>query len=105
MSSVDNQVRVAVRIRPLSEDEQANECGHVIRKVNESQILAEPDKYFAFDYVFAGSSNQEDVYDTCVSGLVDSFFEGFNATVLAYGQTGSGKVTLILALTLSLNLS
>ena len=23
--------------------------------------------------------------------LVDSWFEGYNATVLAYGQTGSGK--------------
>lgn len=34
---------------------------------------------------------QEQVYNHCVSQLVDSCFSGYNATVLAYGQTGSGK--------------
>ena len=31
------------------------------------------------------------MYDTCVSPLVTSCLEGYNATVFAYGQTGSGK--------------
>ncbi|KAB7501765.1 Kinesin-like protein KIF21A [Armadillidium nasatum] len=37
------------------------------------------------------STQQEDVYATCVENLVDGCFDGYNATVLAYGQTGSGK--------------
>jgi hypothetical protein len=31
------------------------------------------------------------LYGQCVSPLVDSVFNGFNATCFAYGQTGSGK--------------
>lgn len=31
------------------------------------------------------------VYDCCVSGLVQGFLEGYNSTLLAYGQTASGK--------------
>ena len=31
------------------------------------------------------------MFQDCTSGLVESFFEGYNATVFAYGQTGSGK--------------
>lgn len=31
------------------------------------------------------------MYDSCVSDLVESCFEGYNACVFAYGPTGSGK--------------
>ena len=31
------------------------------------------------------------MYEECSSDLVESFFEGYNATIFAYGQTGSGK--------------
>lgn len=31
------------------------------------------------------------MYDSCVAPLVESCFDGYNATVFAYGQTGSGK--------------
>ena len=51
--------------------------------------------------MFGPSSTQEEVYDTCVTPLLESAFDGYNATsrfapcdlriVLAYGQTGSGK--------------
>jgi len=37
------------------------------------------------------SSPQSDVYDSCVRGLVEQCFEGYNSAILAYGQTGSGK--------------
>jgi kinesin family protein 4/21/27 len=48
------------------------------------------EKSFAFDGVLNESASQGDVYEACVSHLIDACFEGFNATVLAYGQTGSG---------------
>ena len=35
---------------------------------------------------------QADLYEQCVSPLVENAFDGYNMTVLAYGQTGSGKV-------------
>ncbi len=39
--------------------------------------------------VFITIQLQEDVYKKCVENLVDSCFEGYNATVFAYGQTVS----------------
>jgi Cdc6-like AAA superfamily ATPase len=33
----------------------------------------------------------QEAYRLCVAPLVESFFEGYNATILAYGQTGTGK--------------
>ena len=45
---------------------------------------------FTFDNVFPSSTNQIEVYSTCVSPLVLSCVEGFNATCIAYGQTSSG---------------
>lgn len=48
-------------------------------------------RQFAYDYAFGLEAQQQDVFAACVSPLVDSFLEGYNATVLAYGPTGSGK--------------
>lgn len=46
---------------------------------------------FTFDHVYDGNASQERFYKSCVSGLVDAYLSGYNATILAYGQTGSGK--------------
>ena len=48
---------------------------------------------FTYDHVFGGDFGKDSsqLYDECVSPLVDGLFQGYNATVLAYGQTGSGK--------------
>lgn len=51
---------------------------------------------YTFDHVFPQTSKQEDLYEKCVTPLVQSCLEGYNATVLAYGQTGSGKTHTIL---------
>lgn len=31
------------------------------------------------------------VYKSIANNLIDSCFDGYNATIMAYGQTGSGK--------------
>lgn len=90
-------VKVAVRIRPLTAQEllaDARECVFNVPQepvVVVGQALAFPSKTFTFDYVFNTSSTQELVYVNCVEPLLEKFLEGFNATIVAYGQTGSGK--------------
>ncbi|KAM5301845.1 kinesin-like protein KIF21B isoform 2-T2 [Glossophaga mutica] len=85
-------VKVAVRIRPQLPKERAEGC-HVCTSVapGEPQVLLGKDKAFTYDFVFDLDAWQERVYATCVRGLVEGCFEGYNATVLAYGQTGAGK--------------
>ena len=48
---------------------------------------------FTYDHVFGSlhGSDPGELYDRCVSPLVQGLFRGYNATVFAYGQTGSGK--------------
>ena len=64
------------------------------------QIASDKGKHrnqtYTFDHVFPSSTPQIDLYERCVTPLVHSCIEGYNATVLAYGQTGSGKTHTIL---------
>nr|CAI5851703.1 unnamed protein product [Callosobruchus analis] len=80
------------RIRPQTPREIIDMC-HICTTVTpgEPQVTLGSDKAFTYNYVFDTESSQTEVYDTCVSSLVESSLEGYNATVLAYGQTGSGK--------------
>ncbi|KAF9932111.1 Kinesin-like protein kif21b [Linnemannia zychae] len=90
---MNTAVKVALRVRPLTLQEQINNCSECISYVpNEPQIgIVGSDKSFTFDYVFDEESSQRHVYEQCAKELVERFIEGFNVTILAYGQTGSGK--------------
>jgi kinesin family member 21 len=46
---------------------------------------------FTYDYVFDTEEIQTNIYEACVSQLVEGALEGYNATVLAYGQVRSTK--------------
>lgn len=48
-------------------------------------------KEFIFDYVFGIDTRQQNIYEACAFGIVESALDGFNGTVFAYGQTGAGK--------------
>lgn len=88
---VDN-VRVAVRIRPLVPSERDRGCQEAVERVGDSsQVIVNRSDTFTFNYVFDTRDTQEYIYEVIVTGLLDKFFSGFNATILAYGQTGSGK--------------
>ena len=83
----DLSVQVAVRIRPLLQSEINQNCSLCITHIPESsQIKVIGSDTFTFDDVFGLASEQCQVYDTCVSDLVEATLEGFNATILAYGQ-------------------
>ena len=84
-------VRVAVRVRPLVARERVTSSRECISEDEESCSVSIGKRRFTFDHVFGKSSTQDEIFDVCGSNLVDGCFSGYNATVLAYGQTGSGK--------------
>ncbi|XP_026859013.2 kinesin-like protein KIF21A isoform X7 [Electrophorus electricus] len=88
----ESSVRVALRIRPQLAREKIEGC-HICTLVTpgEPQVILGKDKAFTFDYVFDMDSQQDSLYCNCTEKLIESCFEGYNATIFAYGQTGSGK--------------
>ena len=86
-------IAASIRIRPQMPREiaeGANICITIPDKKT-PQVLVDNDKAFTYDHAFDLNSTQKEIYNDCVSKLVNGCFNGFNATVLAYGQTGSGK--------------
>nr|XP_022906683.1 kinesin-like protein KIF19 isoform X2 [Onthophagus taurus] len=99
--SSQDKLMVAVRIRPLKQDE-AVRCLYALHnknvyfedendKNNALRQKRSSDKQYLFDVVFGEEATQEEVYDVTTSGLVKDVLNGFNATVFAYGATGAGK--------------
>ena len=85
----DASVRVAVRVRPSMPGEDSRVC--LFKTKGQPQLVLGKDRSFTFDHVFDQKSQQSQVQGSCVTPLIESLFQGFNATVFAYGQTGSGK--------------
>lgn len=90
---MDDAIKVALRVRPLSSSELARGCQPCLDCIpNEPQVvMRSSDKAFSYNYVFSQDSSQANVYDVSVKSLVKQLFKGYNVTILAYGQTGSGK--------------
>ncbi|CAG8455007.1 1405_t:CDS:2 [Dentiscutata heterogama] len=72
----DTTIKVALRIRPLTSEDLINIPIRFQRNVLSTA---------------AQECNQKEVYERCVTKMVDKFLDGFNVTILAYGQTSSGK--------------
>ncbi|XP_073987902.1 chromosome-associated kinesin KIF4-like [Rhodnius prolixus] len=86
-------VQVALRIRPLLENEIIMGCQKCIDRIpNEPQVrVGKANTSYTFNYVFDEFEGQNKVYDVAIKKLTEKLFEGYNLTILAYGQTGSGK--------------
>ncbi|CAK1583428.1 unnamed protein product [Parnassius mnemosyne] len=84
-------VQVALRIRPLMQQEIERGCDECIEVVPGEPQVQIKDLAFTYNYVFPQHITQEEFYDTAVRGLIGKLFQGYNVTILAYGQTGSGK--------------
>ena len=91
-------IKVAVRCRPLRPFEvERGAVDNVFQAFGKEAVLNDPNapdappRRFAFDFVYDGTSTQDQVYQDNVTPLLDKAFAGFNATVFAYGQTGAGK--------------
>ncbi|CAG8443698.1 9187_t:CDS:2 [Diversispora eburnea] len=98
-TSEKSAVQVALRIRPLTEDDfitiptrfQKNVLFTSQFTPNQVTVTCERKQNYTFDYVFGPEATQKEIFDKTVKGMVDKFTEGYNVTILAYGQTSSGK--------------
>ncbi|XP_058477902.1 kinesin-like protein KIF19 isoform X1 [Solea solea] len=109
--SKDQQLSVALRIRPLSDAEQEEAATVVAHRVDEQMVvlmdpMEDPDdilranrsreKTYMFDVAFDYSASQDEVYRGTTKGLIEGLISGYNATVFAYGPTGCGKTYTML---------
>ncbi|CAF1681329.1 unnamed protein product, partial [Adineta ricciae] len=97
----DLRICVAVRKRPLNKREIAKKDNDVITIPNKDHCLVHVPKSkvdltkyldnqtFKFDYTFDERASNDLVYRYTAAPLIDTIFNGGNATVFAYGQTGS----------------
>jgi hypothetical protein len=90
MSRSDDNIKVGVRIRPLSAKE-IGEGDSECLTANNDTIECGEDHAFTYDYTFKPSTSNEQLYNEAARPLLDDVLRGFNATIMAYGQTGSGK--------------
>ncbi|XP_070270288.1 kinesin-like protein KIF19 [Myotis yumanensis] len=113
MEPKDQQLTVALRIRPLNDTEQEEGASVIAHKVGEQMVvLMDPgedpedtlrthrsrEKTFIFDTVFDQHASQGDVYRATTQRLVDGIVSGYNATVFAYGPSGAGKTHTMLGM-------
>ncbi|XP_075026223.1 kinesin-like protein KIF19 [Calonectris borealis] len=109
--SKDQQLAVALRIRPMSTAELAEGARPIAHRVDEQVVvLRDPmedaddvlrasrsrEKSYVFDVAFDSTATQETVYRATTRGLVAGVISGYNATVFAYGPTGCGKTYTML---------
>ncbi|KAK4871761.1 hypothetical protein RN001_015885 [Aquatica leii] len=98
LDEIEN-VRVVIRVRPLSKKEQIEgyQSIVVVDRVENVITLTKPGtingktKSFKFDYIFPEDSTQMDLYRHIALPIVEKSFQGYNGTIFAYGQTGTGK--------------
>lgn len=108
--STDVNVKVAVRVRPMSSQEAqlgarsvvdvaegmtvairaaADDSGASVASSEASDSSGK--RQFTFDFAYDVDSSQAQVYADIAKPLVDQALQGYNGTIFAYGQTGSGK--------------
>ena len=104
-----SSITVAVRVRPLNQNELEISTVETIKVINNNSLLIAIDsssnskksnqikeQQFFFDYVFDKNTSQQTIYDYTTKHLLVGLLEGFNATVFAYGATGAGKTYTML---------
>uniref|UniRef100_A0A3Q3GUI3 Kinesin-like protein n=1 Tax=Labrus bergylta TaxID=56723 RepID=A0A3Q3GUI3_9LABR len=109
--SKDQQLTVALRIRPLSDAEQEEAATIVAHRLDDQMVvlmdpMEDPDdilranrsreKTYMFDVAFDYLVSQDEVYRATTKELIEGLISGYNATVFAYGPTGCGKTYTML---------
>ncbi|XP_066242891.1 kinesin-like protein KIF19 isoform X1 [Saccopteryx leptura] len=109
--SKDQQLMVALRVRPISVAELEEGATLIAHKVDEQMVvlmdpMEDPDdilrahrsreRSYLFDVAFDFTATQEMVYQATTKSLIKGVISGYNATVFAYGPTGCGKTYTML---------
>ncbi|XP_041750546.1 kinesin-like protein KIF12 [Coregonus clupeaformis] len=96
---VESNVVVAVRVKPLTEDEHNRGDVTIVYCPDQHSLLvgaSGQERAFAFDVVLGPESSQHAMFQECgMTRLIDMVVQGFCCTVFAFGQTGSGKTYTI----------
>ena len=99
-NSNGENIKVCLRIRPMSLQEKSrNDIACIEPVSNEQLILTHKNlrRSYTFNLVFGQESSQEDIFFNCsIDKLIDSALDGYSVTIFAYGQTGSGKTYTIM---------
>ena len=94
--SQDN-IKVILRIRPKSKNEQNSNCNYLKIENNTLIINTKNDsRQFHFDYIANEESSQYDLFINSAKLICDKVLEGYNGTIFVYGQTGAGKTYTLL---------
>jgi len=104
MADSKDNVKVAIRVRPLSKQEISEggkKCVTVHSEHNCISLDAKPEpKLFQYDYVADASTSQAEFFEKVGKPIAESCLSGYNGTIFAYGQTGAGKTFTITGLSL-----
>ncbi|KAH0481992.1 MAG: uncharacterized protein KVP18_004620 [Porospora cf. gigantea A] len=93
----DLNVKAVVRIRPPTDLEATTSAESAVWFEGDDLIVPTQMclQRYGFDAVLPPDASQSRTYACVCRPLLESFYNGFNSSVLAYGQTGSGKTYTI----------
>ena len=91
MLSLQGNIQVFCRVRPMSVKEIQNGCKTTVECLSETElgcfdVRTNQWKSFAFDRVWGPDQSQQDIFQD-VEPIALSVVDGFNACIFAYGQT------------------
>eukprot|EP01138_Halocafeteria_seosinensis_P014116 gb/GECG01014414.1/.p1 GENE.gb/GECG01014414.1/~~gb/GECG01014414.1/.p1 ORF type:complete len:1196 (+),score=251.93 gb/GECG01014414.1/:1-3588(+) len=101
MSDSEN-VKVAVRMRPMNQREKDQQAEKCVRMSGPTSYLRNPEndkeRTYTFDFSYDSSdpnnpeyATQQTVWKDLGEGVLQNAWDGYNCSLFAYGQTGSGK--------------
>jgi kinesin family protein 18/19 len=125
VAAAQENIQVAVRIRPATLAERVGSFRHMVKKVDSGILTFDPEETsdgrcdrksilpdklrrkrigmrrcrnlsYAYDHVFDEDCGQSLIFERTTRPLIDFVTQGFAATVFAYGATGSGKTHTML---------
>lgn len=82
---MSDNVKVAVKVRPLSSREAGNGNKSVVNKIpGHPQIVLNKtdgkEEAFTFNYVFDAEDTQVKLYEDCVKDMLENLFKGYNGS-------------------------
>eukprot|EP01119_Soliformovum_irregulare_P008069 TRINITY_DN2089_c0_g1_i1.p1 TRINITY_DN2089_c0_g1~~TRINITY_DN2089_c0_g1_i1.p1 ORF type:complete len:929 (+),score=276.79 TRINITY_DN2089_c0_g1_i1:100-2886(+) len=89
---MEENIKVAVRIRPMTETERRETW-----KSDQDTVFCTEEKTnriisYSYDHVYGKDvSNTSTIYEEVGAPIIESVLTGYNGTIFAYGQTSSGK--------------